>query len=80
MKTEIVKQDFMIALSVLFLCALFNKTIIRILSDYETFTSEIESMDWKGYFTSKYFLLPNLYSLLTIVWFFVWLVSYALKK
>ena len=80
MKTEIIKQDFIIALSVLFLCALFNKTIIRILSDYEFFTSEIESLDWKSYFTSKYFILPNLYSLLTIVWFFAWLVLYALKK
>ena len=80
MKTEIVKQDFIIALSVLFLCALFNKTILRILSDYEMFTSEIESLDWKTYFTSKYFILPNVYSLLTIVWFFVWLIVYAQRK
>ena len=80
MKADILKQDFIIALSVLFLCALFNKTIIRILSDYEMFTSEIGTLDWKNYFMSKYFILPNIYSLLTIVWFIVWLFFYALKK
>lgn len=80
MKTELIRQDFIIAMSVLLLCALFNKTIIRILSDYEFFANEVSGLDWKSYFSSKAFWFPNLYSILTIVWFLVWLIFFAMKK
>ena len=77
-----VKHDFIIAMSILMLCAVFNKTIMRALSDYEAFSaiSEVKSINWKGYFTSKYFLFPNLYSILTIIWFLVWLILHSLKR
>ena len=89
MKTGAKNQPFSgncaTALSVLLVTALFNKTILRVLADFESFgnvfaASDMRTTDWKAYFTSKYFLFPNLFSMLTVIWLLIWLLFYAFKR
>lgn len=92
----LVSHDFMIVASVLLLSALFNKTLVNVLGNYEAFAtatketpkeqmtetakSFISGQSWVDFLTSKYFWFPSVYSILTIVWFFTWLFIYVLKR
>lgn len=92
MKFEtIISHDFMIVASVLFLSAVFNKTLMNIIARYEDFATAADSDKmtaksfmsqdtWMNFFKSKAFYFPNLWNMLFILALFVYLLYYVIKK
>ena len=74
-------QDFIVVASVLLLSALFNRSIMNIMQQYELFATASDSINnikdvidkdtWVAYLTSKYFWFPPLATLFIILLLFI---------